>query len=94
MKQFGMQVKSDGTPPTEDRVHIDKTWQRFEAYRSGSGTSGYVLPAQNPFAGWKISNRYANESNFSLAYVAPHKEGAQIVKSLVRKAILEGRLTV
>jgi hypothetical protein len=97
MKQFGMPVDPvTGAPINDkkDRVHINKTWYRFEAYRFGSGSAGYVLPQPNPFDDWEISNRYANESNFSLTYVAPHRQGVQTVESLLRKAILEGRLIV
>jgi hypothetical protein len=97
MKQFGMPVDpATGAPLNEkkDRVHIKKIWGRFEMYSFGSGATGYVLPQLNPFDDWEISNRYANESNFSLTYVDPHREGAQTVASLLRKAVLEGRLTV
>ena len=95
MKLFGMQVDSSGKPQaTNDRVHVNEIWSRYEAYRAGRGVTGYVLPQANPFHNWHVSNRYAHEANFNQAEVDLHKSGAELIKRLTRKAIIEGRLSV
>jgi hypothetical protein len=81
-----------GKLPPKDRVHIDQVWDRYETYRAGVGIAGYMLPQPNPFDNWNISNRYAHASGFSKTYVEQHKLGAEAVKVLIKKALLEGRL--
>jgi len=51
-------------------------------------------PAMINLTNWDISNRYTHEANFNQTDVDVHKYGAEIVKRLVRKAILEGRLII
>jgi hypothetical protein len=93
MKLFGMSLDpKTGDPPTEDRVHITKLWSRYETYRSGIEAAGYMLPESKPFDNWDISDRYAHESNFSQIHVDSHKRGAEMVRKLINKAILEGKL--
>lgn len=92
MRIFGMPFDSAGKPPKEDRVHIDQLWARYETYRNGIGLAIYTLPQSNPFDNWNISDRYAHGSKFSQACVDQHKAGAEMVKALIHKAILEGRL--
>ena len=86
---FGMSVNPVSR---KDRIHADEIWNRYEAYRAGNGATGYVLPQPNPFDNWDISWRYAHDSNFNQNVVDPHKNGTKIVKGLIDKAILEGRL--
>jgi hypothetical protein len=92
MLQFGMVPEPTGDPPRQDRVHIDELWAHYESYRAGVGATGYLLPAQNPFDNWHISQRYMDGSNFSQSYVETHRQGAEFVRRLVNKAILEGIL--
>ena len=94
MKEFGMYVDPSGKPYKINQVHVNDIWGRYEAYRTGRGVTGYALPQPNPFNNWHISNRYAHESNFNQVDVDAHKNGTAIVKRLIRKAILEGRLIV
>lgn len=74
-----------------DKVHANRVWDRYEAYRSGhhAGTD-YGLVTNNPFTDWDISNRYSHRNDFSKLYVDPHKSGADEVRRLIRKAVLEG----
>jgi hypothetical protein len=93
MRLFGMPLDPvTKMPPKKDRVHIDQVWDRYETYRAGIGVAGYTLPQPNPFDNWNISNRYAHASGFSRTYVEQHKSGAETVKALIDKAVLEGRL--
>ncbi|MFP3091573.1 hypothetical protein LQZ21_14745 [Treponema sp. TIM-1] len=94
MLEFGMILKPTGVPFDKDRVHIDELWARYETYRAGVGAAGYLLPRQNPFDNWDISQRYANRSIFSQMYVEAHRQGVELVRSLVNKAVLEGRLVI
>jgi hypothetical protein len=77
----------------QDRVHADGIWARFESYRCGhmQGT-GYVLPANNPFHDWDVSDRYAHQSNFDQARAQAHQAGATVIRELVKKARREGLL--
>ena len=75
-----------------DRVHADEIWDRYEAYRASKTAIGYELPQPNPFNDWHVTQRYAHDSNFNQTVVDVHKNGTEIVKGLISKAILEGRL--
>ncbi|MDR2028390.1 MAG: hypothetical protein LBP93_02495, partial [Treponema sp.] len=94
MLRFGMAFESEGYPPREDRVHSNRLWPRYEAYRAGAGAAGYLLPRQNPFDNWHSSQRYADGSTFSQAHVEAHRRGAKFVRGLINKAILEGILVI
>lgn len=101
MMAFGMPVDTDtGTPiKSNDRVHVmenrklETAWDRFETYRAGHHAALYTLPSLNPFLDWDVSQRYANQSNFSKARAESHQEGANAVRALVNKAIMEGIVT-
>jgi hypothetical protein len=73
-------------------VHIDELWAHYESYRAGVGATGYLLPAQNPFDNWHISQRYTDGSGLNQSSVGAHRQGAELVRRLVDKAILEGIL--
>ena len=88
MQAFGMTIPILSI----NKVHADKIWARYETYRTGNVGTGYVLSQPNPFDDWDISWRYAHDSNFNQAVVDVHKNGTKIVKELIQKAILEGRL--
>lgn len=95
MKQFGMYVDpASGKPPKADLVHANQIWIRYEAYRAGSVAAGYALPPTNPFSNWNVNNRYAPDSHFVKNDVNVHRNGTEIVKRLITKAILEGRLII
>jgi hypothetical protein len=93
MLLFGMPFDSvrDSPQNFSDRVHANGAWDRYETYRSGhhAGTH-YGIAEPNPFADWDISQRYANQSLFDMAYVNPHKFGAKKVNEMIKKAMLEG----
>jgi len=95
MLAFGMPYDTTKDRPhsQQDRVHANGTWARFESYRSGHAQgAGYVLPANNPFGNWDVSDRYAHQSNFDEALARGHQAGAQTVRSLIAKAQREGLL--
>jgi hypothetical protein len=92
MLRFGMVPKPTGDLYGKDRMHIDELWDHYESYRAGVGATGYLLPGRNPFSNWHISQRYAQSSRFSQSHVEAHRQGAEFVRRLVNKAILEGIL--
>lgn len=101
MIAFGMAIDSvTGTPNnSQDRVHVmesrrpQNAWDRYEAYRAGHQAATYLLTSPNPFANWDVSQRYAHQSNFNHPRAESHRQGANAVKTLVNKAILEGLVT-
>jgi hypothetical protein len=95
MLAFNMPYDANKDCPgnNSDRVHANKIWARFEAYRSGHilGTA-YVLPANpsNPFADWDVAQRYANQDQFDQTRAASHKLGANTVYELIDRAKKQG----
>lgn len=93
MLAFGMPFDQTRDRPStvEDQKHADAMWARFEAYRSGkfSGVD-YSLSANNPFANWTASQRYAHRSDFDQGRTQSHQQGAEEVRKLVMKAQQEG----
>jgi hypothetical protein len=93
MVVFGMKLNPQtGIPPNQDMVHANEIWDRYEMYRAGAGVAHYSLPPANPFAGWHISDRYANDVDFNRPGTESYRKGARVVKKLVLQALLEGRL--
>lgn len=92
MIAFGMLLDTAGNMPAarEDRVHANGVWDRYEAYRSGHHAGTDYGTASGLFADWHIANRYCNRNDFSKSYVDPHKSGADEVRKLIKKAVLEG----
>lgn len=93
MLAFGMPFDLNRDMPQEqqDKQHADGIWVRYEAYRSGHHQgANYGLTANNPFQDWHVSQRYANQRHFYQSRVGPHREGADEVRRLIRKAKLEG----
>lgn len=89
MIAFGMQTDATGSPENKnaDRIHAEKVWARYEAYRSGhlEGVQ-YGLPTENPFNDWKVEQRYVSEQCFDLARVDAHRAAAHAVHALMKKA--------
>lgn len=93
MLEFGMgfDIAKDRPSASADQVHVDKVWVRYETYRSGHPQgAGYTLPTVNPFSQWRVSDRYANESNFNRGRAQVHQAGAQEVCKLIAQAKLNG----
>ena len=80
----GLRVKADKSPRDEYRKHInDNTlWGGFRAFVQGRQTGQLLhhLPQSNPFASWRIANRYANGVHFNKQSVDPHRAAARRVR--------------
>lgn len=93
MLAFGMPFDAAMDKPAkqQDVVHADGVWARYESYRCGHHRgAGYVLSTSNPFADWRVSQRYAHQSQFDEVRATAHQAGANQVRQLVKKATLEG----
>jgi hypothetical protein len=97
LKALMQKLKGGPLDPKNDYVHVmeskkpSNAWDRFEAYRCGpvDGVK-FVLPSQNPFTDWDVSQRYAHQSLFDAARATPHQIGANQVRQLIKKAQREG----
>lgn len=93
MLAFGMTFDTATDRPANkpDRSHADGVWARYESYRCGHHRgAGYILPTNNPFVDWNVSQRYAHQSHFDQARTVAHQIGANQVCQLIKKATLEG----
>lgn len=86
-----------GSLESRDRLHVmeDKkpsnAWLKYQTYISGHAKAAKLsLPTISPFSDWLVSQRYANQSNFSHARVQAHQEGAKAVAVLIKKIPVEG----
>lgn len=95
MVVFGMPTNNGNPRLPEDRKHMDQDlWDRFESYRQGhSSGAAYALPNANPFKDWKTSDRYAHRSHFDQNRVELHRQGAEMVRELVKHAQRTGVLS-
>jgi hypothetical protein len=93
MQAFGMNIHAATGSPTEtqDKVHANKIWSRFESYRSGAlAGRNYVLSGNDPFVNWDVADRYGHQSNFGHKVVQTRQVGAKTVRDLIKKAQREG----
>lgn len=93
MLAFGMPFDNEKDKPkkSEDWVHADGAWARYESYRCGHHRgAAYPLAGPNPFADWRIAQRYAHQSQFDGNRITSHRGGAEDVRRLVKKAAREG----
>ncbi|ABC23790.1 hypothetical protein [Rhodospirillum rubrum] len=94
MAAFGMKMEGDRPAEKADRVHTNRIWERYEAYRSGHGQGAhYALGADgNPFQNWDINQRYVHQGEFDHPYIAPHRAAAQEIRGLLKRAERDGFL--
>ncbi|HEI8722807.1 SAM-dependent methyltransferase [Serratia marcescens] len=91
MRAFGMPCNEAGSPQeSRDWKHIDKLSVRYEAYRSGGEFADYRCDDVDAFSNWKVSDRYAKQSGFTVEYVAAHRSAAKEIRSLINTARKRG----
>ena len=95
MRTHGMSVDAMGTP-TEGRQkqHIQTLWDVFVAFVHGRPIANVLhrLPQTNPFQAWSHNNRYANGRHFDGDAVAPHREGARLVRQVCLRLRISGHV--
>lgn len=91
----GLGVIPSAGPPSGSpyRKHIDKLWAEFALYVGASGRPAYSLPAQNPFADWRVEQRYHEDAFFTDSVIRPHQAGSDTTSQLIQQAVLNGDLT-
>ncbi|MGP9846314.1 hypothetical protein [Brachybacterium sp. 107] len=94
MTLFGMPVKVSGDPEDQmNRKHIEIIWGRYSAYTSAPYSTDYQLESENAFTDWRVSDRYAADTNVTTSRLSRHREGAKHVHDLINRARVEGLLT-
>jgi hypothetical protein len=93
LKSLMEKLNNGSLDPKQDYVHImeakksGNAWARCQSYLSGHVlATEFSLPLVNPFSGWDVSDRYANQSNFNETRAKSHRAGAKLVCQLVKKA--------
>ncbi|MBA3891468.1 MAG: SAM-dependent methyltransferase [Gemmatimonadaceae bacterium] len=93
MLAFGMQLELGAPKDQADRVHADRIWTRYEAYRSGyAAATQFQLSGKNPFASWQASDRYARTGAVGVKRLRAHRAGADQVVRLVNLGRQKGLL--
>lgn len=93
MIKFGMPMANGMPNVKDDRVHIEKVWQRYQSYQSGAvNGASFSLTPTNPFTGWSVSQRYWEDACFNQAATDGFKNGAALVAKLIHRAKIEGLL--
>lgn len=93
MEAFGMPLDTTGSPQKKDREHIDALEPRYRSYQAAAQHGAkYVYGGGAAFSGWSISQRYAPQSGFNQATVAPRAKAARDIGSMLKQARVEGLL--
>lgn len=95
MRALGMRLTNDGSPEMRShRVHIDRLWSEFHAFAAGRGVEPYavMLPVENPFSDWAVSQRYYRSEEITQDRVSRHQEALRHVHRVVSRARVDGRL--
>ncbi|MCB9550260.1 MAG: hypothetical protein H6706_31065 [Myxococcales bacterium] len=76
-----------------DFVHANKVLPRFTHYANGRAQAHYAaqLGAANPFADWKVDQRYLNDGRYpGRRVVEGHQRAARIGMGVLQQAIMDG----
>lgn len=96
MQAFGMRLASDSSGPElrEDKVHVNKIWERYERYRSGCvqgvNYSLMTIGTPLPFDDWDVSQRYTHRNNFKKETLENHRQAARKVWEMLKRAKRDG----
>jgi hypothetical protein len=92
LQGLGILVLNSSEKPSDrhHRLHVDLLWNEFQAFLSGPKAQFYLLDRINPFARWKVDQRYEEDLAVDLQTAADHREGAQKAMALLERAVMEG----
>ena len=89
-----MPLGASGSPSQRDhRVHADGIWALFATCAQGRKGVGYARLLQvpvNPFADWKIEQRYQNRGAVTADAVRRHEYAAGLAMRAMAAAVLNG----
>ncbi len=86
----GLGVIATTCPPRQFKVHMPQLWNEYLAVLSGRVASGLAVATTNPFAAWKVEDRYRDDADFTTQRVRGHRFGAQQAMALLQRAQTEG----
>jgi hypothetical protein len=79
------------------RQHINKLWSEYQAFLKGRTASRYLAPlgdlALEPFADWRVDQRYAHRSEITAKELAGHAKAARACLVALERARADGRVT-
>lgn len=92
MLKLGMPMKNDRPADNKRHGHINVLWDEFISFANGKGQAHYAtaLGTGNPFDKWNINQRYENGSVISLQRVTDHKNSAELARSGLVQAVVDG----
>jgi hypothetical protein len=80
------------------RCHVNKLWAEYRSFLKGRAATRYLQPlgdpAVEPFADWRVDQRYAHRSELSSTRVLmAHAKAAKACATALERAIADGRVT-
>jgi hypothetical protein len=64
--------------------HINELWAEYNSFIDGKLAAQYAIPSDNPFSTWDVSDRYANEKEFTQERVQQCQIAAKSIQKLVK----------
>jgi len=93
LKALWLGITGRAILPSRQHIHIDRFWDEFARLSQNTRRSRMLLrrlPPRNPFSDWNVNQRYASHQHFSHNFVEPHRQGAEMVHTLVQDARQRG----
>jgi hypothetical protein len=92
MVALGMPMNSSKPTSQKHSVHIDKLWDEFITFSESRKGEKYsnILSSINPFADWRVDQRYENTNIVTEKMVADHQIGAQQARRCLTAANMDG----
>lgn len=96
MQGSGMSLKNGIPQDQRYKVHIGDLWHEFCTFANGKICArylNYLDQKSNPFANWRISQRYCQDSDITVQIVNDHLGGAQQAMTVMNLAYDDGVVT-
>ena len=85
-----LSLDNKGKPSSEQhRRHIDAIWGEYQTSLVGAEAK-YAIDGINPFANWRISGRYEEDSTVDFATAEGHLSGARKAMMVLEEAQIQG----
>ncbi len=93
MERLGMATSRVGSPKDPGhKVHMPALWAAFQSFAGGRLAPRYIEPldAENPFADWKVDQRYWKRTAIGGRAAANHRNAAIQCQVSLGKIVLDG----